>query len=143
MTRGAKTPAAVGAASGGDRNVLAGAERADHTRPPGSVTMPSYLAQDRWLAQVARDPRQGNAAFRAAWAVSTFLRRHSAEGRASTLVALDAVAGPSRSADRASKWLRQGLLSLESAGHLWIERSAGRGPRRSRRYALILRGRLA
>ena len=31
MTREAKTPAAVGAASGGDRNVLAGAERTNHT----------------------------------------------------------------------------------------------------------------
>lgn len=141
MTREAKTPAAVVAASGGGRDVLAGAERADHTVPGASVTRPSYLAQDRWLAQVARDPRQGNAAFRAAWAVSTFLRRHSAEGPASTVVALDAVARPSRSADRASMCLRRGLLSLEGAGHLWIDRSAGRGSRRSHRYALILSGR--
>lgn len=134
----AKTPAAVGAASGGDRDVLAGAERADHTPPFGSVTRPSHLVQDRWLGRVARDPRQGNAAFRVAWAVSTFLRRHGPEG-AATLVALDAVAAPSRRADGASKWLRQGLLSLESGGHFWIDRSAGRGPRRSHRYALILR----
>ena len=142
MTREAKTPAAVGAASGGDRNVLAGAERADHTLPPGSVTMPSYRAQDRWLAQVARDPRQGNAAFRAAWAVSTFLRCHGTGGVASTLVALDGVAGPSRSADPASKWLRQGLLSLEVAGHLGIDRSRSRGPGRHHRYVLLLKNEL-
>lgn len=135
----AKTPAAVGAASGGDRDVLAGAERADHTPPPGSVTRPSYWVQELWLSQVAQDARQSNAAFRAAWAVSTFLRRHAAKGTASTLVALDAVAGPSRSADRASKWLRQGLLSLEAGDHLRIDRSAGRGPGRPHRYALILR----
>lgn len=139
MTLKAKTPAAVGAASGGDRDVLAGAERADHTSPPGSVARPSYRLQELWLDQVARDARQSNAAFRAAWAVSTFLRRHGAEGAASTLVALDAVAGPSRSADRASKWLRLGLLSLEGNAHLWIDRSAGRGPGRPHRYALILR----
>ncbi len=105
--------------------------------------MPSYRVQELWLGQVARDARQSNAAFRAAWAVSTFLRRHGAEGAASTLVALGAVAGPSRCQDRASKWLRQGLLSLESGAHLWIDRSAGRGPRRPHRYALILRGDLA
>ena len=139
MTPKAKTPAAVGAASGGDRDVLAGAERADHTPPPGSVTRPSYRLQELWLDQVARDARQSNAAFRAGWAVSTFLRRHGAEGAASTLIALDTVAGPSRCPDRASKWLRQGLLSLEGGAHLWIDRSAGRGPGRPHRYALILR----
>ncbi len=138
MTPNAKTPAAVGAASGGDQDVLAGAERADHTPPPGSVTSPSYWVQELWLGQVARDGRQSNAAFRAGWSVSTFLRRHGAQG-AATLVALDAVAAPSRRADGASKWPRQSLLSLESGGHLWIDRSAGRAPRRSYRYALILR----
>ena len=142
MTREAQTPAAVGAASGGDRNVLAGAERADHTSPAGPVTRPSYEVQELWLDQVARDARQSNAAFRAAWSVSTFLRRHDTEGAASSLVALDTIAGPSRLPDRASKWLRQGLLSLESGDHLWIDRSAGRGPGRSHRYALILRANL-
>lgn len=141
MTPKAKTPTAVGAASGGDRDVLAGAERADHNPPPGSVTRPSYRVQALWLGQVAGDAQQGNAAFRAAWAVSTFLRRRGGE-RAATLVALDAVAAPSRSADGASKWLRRGLLSLESGAHLWIDRSAGRGPGRAHRYALIVRGRL-
>lgn len=143
MTRKAKTPAAVGAASGGGRDALAGAERADHTLSRGSVTRLSYLAEDRWLGQVARDPRLGDAAIRAALGVSTFLRHEGTEGAASTVVALDAVAGASRSGDRASKSLRQGLLSLGGAGHFWIDRSVGRGPRRSRRYALILKGRLA
>lgn len=139
MTPKAKTPDAIGAESGGDRAVLAGAERADHTPPPGSVTRPSYLVQDLWMVQVAGDPSQINAAFRAAWAVSTFLRRHGAYGAASTLRALDAIAAPARTSDASGKSLRQGLLSLERAGHLWIDRSAGRGPGRAHRYALILR----
>lgn len=141
MTPKAKTPAAVDAACGGDRDVLAGAERTDHSRPPGSVTRPSYSVQALWLGQVAGDARQGNAAFRAAWAVSTFLRRHGGE-RAATLIAFDAVAAPPRSADSASKWLRQGLLSLESGAHLWIDQSSGRDPGRVHPYALIVRGRL-
>lgn len=138
MTPKAKTPAAVGAASGGDRDVLAGAERADHIPPAGSVTRPSYCNQELWFGQVTGDAQQRNAAFRAAWGVSTFLHRHGPEG-AATLVALNAVAAPSRRADGASKWLRQGLLSLERSGHLRIDRSAGRGPRRSHRYALMLK----
>lgn len=137
MTPKSNTPAADGVASGGNRDVLAGAERPDYTPPPGSITRPSDLVQDCWLRGVARDRRQGNAAFRVAWAVSTFLRRNGPE-IAATLVALDAVAAPSRRADGASKWLRQGLLSLESGGHLWIDRSAGRGRGRSHRYALIM-----
>lgn len=138
MTPEPNTPAALSAAGGGDPYILADAERSNYTPPPGSITRPSHLVQDRWLGQVAGDRRQGNAAFRVAWAVSTFLRRHGPE-RAATLLALDAVAAPSRRADGASKWLRLGLLSLERGGHLWIDRSAGRGPRRSHRYALILR----
>lgn len=98
----AKTPNAVDAASGGDRDFLAGAERADHTPPPGSVIRPRYWLQELWLRQVA-------------------------------------VAGPSRSADRASKWRRQGPLSFDDGAHLWIDRFANRGTDRPHHYAVILR----
>lgn len=114
MTPKAETPAAVVAASGGDRDVLAGAVDADHAPPLGSVTGPSYSVQALWLGQVVGDARQGNATFRAAWTVSTFLCRRGGE-RAATLTTLDAVVVPSRSAAGASKWLRQGLLSLRAA----------------------------
>lgn len=141
MTRRAKTPAAVGAASGGDREVLAGAERPDHTPPAGAVTRPSYWTQDAWLHQVSCDATQGNAAFRAAWAVSTLLRQAGVEAR-TTLQAIGTYAGPGRPDAEACRWIRRGLLSLERSGHLWIDRSAGRGPGRFHRYAVILKGQL-
>lgn len=138
MTTKPKTPAAVGAASGGDRDVLAGAERLDHSGPPGAIIRPNYWTQDAWLRQVSGDTSQGNAAFRAAWAVSTLLRQNDGATKA-TLQTIGVVAGLRGKNGETAMFVRRGLNSLEQGGHLLIDKSAGRGPGNGHRYELILK----
>lgn len=132
-----KTPADVGAASGGDRDVHAGAEPLDHSSPRLGIASPTWRGQDAWLRQVSADPNQGNAAFRAAWAVSTLLREDGDQAR-TTLQAIGAVAGLRGDNGESAMWIRRGLLSLERGGHLWIDRSQTHGRGHFHRYALIL-----
>ena len=117
MTAKPKPPAAVGAASGGDRDVLAGAERLDHSAQPGAVIRPNYWTQDAWLHQVSSDESQGNAAFRAAWAVSTLLRQNGGQPKA-TLQTIGNVARLRGMNGESAMWVRRGLNSLERGGHL-------------------------
>lgn len=132
-----KTPAASAKADGGDRVVHAGAEPLDHIPPRLGIASPSWLGQDAWLRQVSADPAQGNAAFRAAWAVSTLLRD---DGEASTtLKSIGAVAGLRGQNGESAMWVRRGLLSLERGGHLWVDRSQAHGRGHFHRYALILK----
>lgn len=141
MTWKLKTPAASAKADGGDRDVHAGAEPLDHCPPRLGIASPSRLGQDAWLLQVSSDPAQGNAAFRAAWAVSTLLRD---DGEASTtLKSIGAVAGLRGQNGESAMWVRRGLLSLERGGHLWIDRSQAHGPGHHHRYALLLKGHAA
>lgn len=139
MTGKPKNPAAVGAASGGGRGVLVGTERPDHKAPLGAVARPNFWIQDTWLRQISSDPSQGNAAFRAAWAVSTLLRQGGSQAK-TTLQTIGAIAGLRGKNGETAMWVRRGLNSLERDGHLLIDRSAGRGPGNGHRYALILKG---
>lgn len=105
----------------------------------GALTRPNYWTQDAWLRQIGSDLSQGNAAFRAGWAVSTLLRQGGGQAK-TTLQAIGAVAGLRGKNGETAMWVRRGLNSLERDGHLLIDRSAGRGPGNGHRYALILKG---
>jgi len=133
-----KTPAAWAKASGGDQGVQTGVERTDHTPPDGAVTHPRIREQEAWLRQIGDDASQTNGAFRAAWALSTMLRRRGERAR-STLRKIGAVAGVRGDNGESAVWVRRGLLLLERGGHLWIDRREAHGRRHHHRYALILK----
>lgn len=134
-----KTPGADGAAHGGGRGVQTGVERPDHNPPLSAVTRPNFWTQDAWLRQISSDTSQGNAAFRAAWALSTLLRQRGDHAK-TTLQVIGAVAGLRGENGESAMWIRRGLQSLERGGHLWVDRSAGHGRGHFHRYALILKG---
>ena len=132
MTHKSKTPAASAKANGGDQDVHASAELLDHNPAHLGIASPSWLGQGAWLRQVSADPTQGNAAFRAAWAVSSLLRDGG-----TTLRSIGAVAGLRGQNSESAIWVRRGLLSLECRGHLWIGRRQAHGRGHFHRYALI------
>lgn len=135
MTPEAKTPAASAKADGGDQ----AGERPDHIPPPGAITRPCYLVQEYWLHEVCQNPGLGNAAFVAAYAISSLLRREGEHAR-STLEAIGAVVALRSRRGESTKCIRRSLLSLESSGHLWVDRSQAHGRGHFHRYALILKG---
>lgn len=136
MIHKSKTPVASAKANGGDGDVHVSAEPLDHNPPRSEITSPSWRGQDAWLRQVSADPAQGNAAFRAAWAVSTLLREGGDQAR-TTLQAIGTVAGQRGQNGESAVWVRRGLLSLERGGHLWIGRPQVHGRGHMHRYALI------
>lgn len=133
MTRRAKSPAAVDAASGGDRDVLAGAERADDIPDARPSKAPGIEERTRWLDQVLEDPELTNAAFKVAYGVSAALLRDGDRAHTS-LATLAASLG--RSGDSPAE-VRAPLETLEARGHLRITRRVGRG--NHNRYELLFK----
>lgn len=134
MIRKAKTPAAVGAASGGDRNILAGAERADNTPDAPASKVLGIEERTRWLDQVLEDPGLTNAAFKIAYAVSAALLRDGDRARTS-LAVLGAALG--RPGGDSPPEVRGPLEALAARGHLQIIRGGGRG--NYNRYVLLFK----
>jgi len=131
-----KTPAAVGAASGGDGGVPVGTGHL-HSPDPVPPKALSIADRTRWLDQVLEDPEVGNAAFVAAYAVSAALLRDGDRPRTS-LATLSAAVGRVGGKGDTSKNVRDGLLRLVARGHLHMVSRRGAG--HFTRYTLIFKG---